>query len=122
MSQDLNDDLPDGCVPVPSWVDEAYVLFEYPAFWTVAPALFTKEGHEATPYAVDIARILSDHSVKDITALEDARMLDTIVSILGSGSPLHVRADGYVQDPSPRWVGMDLNGVWNPPVPESCTS
>lgn len=110
MSQDWEDDLPNGCVPVPSWVDEQPSYLAGLPFWTVTPAVFEKGPLELSPYQTDIARILEATSVKDITALEDASLLDSIVRVISVGSP---------------GAGGVLNAqghTWNPPVNETVTS
>jgi hypothetical protein len=109
MSHDLEDDLPDGCVVVPPWVDQVPSYFDFPAFWTVTPALFKKESLELSPYQADISRILEANSVKDITALEDASLLDALVRVISVGSP---GAGGVL---------TAQGHVWNPPVQETTT-
>ena len=121
MSSNWEDDLPHGCIPVPPEADlvrddlQGETPFGDLAFWTVTPALFEAGKLTVGPYETDIARILSDHSVKDITALEDARLLEHIVSIVGSPGGL---LGGL---PGAAGMGSAQSHVWNPPVNESST-
>jgi hypothetical protein len=81
--RDLMDELPHGLVPVPEWMPAPVIMvFKGPKyevqFHRVQSARFKLELDEVAPYPTDLLKVITDNSVKDITTMEDKRILDSI--------------------------------------------